>query len=118
MKKNNIKFIPAIPGVHTSLSLIDRLCRTIRDIAFNLNYEGIYNQEQMNKVLNYYNQSRHETLTQTLFKAYPELKKIFKFISPWIMEHNELDLEIKFVKECIKYNYYIKLKPDYKIIND
>jgi hypothetical protein len=24
--KNNIKFIPAIPGVHTSLSLIDRLC--------------------------------------------------------------------------------------------
>ena len=118
LKKNNIKFIPAIPGVHTSLSLIDRLCRTIRDIAFNLNYEGIYNQEQMNKVLNYYNQSRHETLTQTLFKAYPELKEIFKFISPWIMEHNELDLENKFVKECIKYNYYIKLKPDYKIINE
>ena len=118
LKKNNIKFIPAIPGVHTSLSLIDRLCRTIRDIAFNLNYEGIYNQEQMNKVLNYYNQSRHETLTQTLFKAYPELKEIFKFISPWIMEHNELDLETKFVKECIKYNYYIKLKPDYKINND
>ena len=73
--KNNIKFIPAIPGVHTSLSLIDRLCRTIRDIAFNLNYEGIYNQEQMNKVLNYYNQSRHETLTQTLFKAYPRIKR-------------------------------------------
>ena len=35
LKKNNIKFIPAIPGVHTSLSLIDRLCRTLRDIAFN-----------------------------------------------------------------------------------
>ncbi len=45
LKKNKTKFIPSIPGVQASLSLIDRLCRTIRDIAFNLNYEGIYNQE-------------------------------------------------------------------------
>ena len=115
LTKKNIKFIPAIPGVHTSLSLIDRLCRTIRDIAFNLNYERIYTQEIMNKILNYYNNSRHETLTQTLFKAYPDLKLIYKFISPYIMEHNNNNLETLFVKECIKYNYYIKQKSDYEI---
>ena len=68
LTKNNIKFIPAIPGVHTSLSLIDRLCRTIRDIAFNLNMKGIYNQDMTNKILNYYNNSRHETLTNVLLK--------------------------------------------------
>ena len=38
MKENDIKFIPAQTEAHTSLSLIDRLCRTIRDIAFNLGY--------------------------------------------------------------------------------
>ena len=72
----------------------------------------------MNKIINYYNQSRHETLIQTLFSAYPELKKVYKFISPWVMEYNELDLETKYVKECVKYNYYIKSKPDYKPNNE
>ena len=67
-------FIPAIPKSHTSLSLIDRLCWTIRDIAFNLNIEHISHQDIMNLILYYYNNSRHETLTKTLFKAYPELK--------------------------------------------
>ena len=115
LNDHHIKFIPAIPNVHTSLSLIDRLCRTIRDIAFNLNYEYIYLQKQMDIILNFYNHSRHETLTQTLFKAYPELKETYKFISPYIMENNDDNLENLFVKECIKYNYYIKSKPDYKI---
>lgn len=118
LKDNNIKFIPAIPNIHTSLSLIDRLCRTIRDIAFNLNYPGIFEQEMMDTILNFYNNSRHETLTQTLFKAYPELKLKYKFISPSIMEYNDDNLETLFVKECIKYNYCIKSKPDYKINNN
>ena len=51
---------------HISFSMSAETNKSL-DIAFNLNYEGIYNQEQMNKILNYYNQSRHETLTQTLF---------------------------------------------------
>jgi hypothetical protein len=42
----------------------------------------------MDKILYYYNQSRRETLTQTLFKAYPELKEMYKFISPYIMEQD------------------------------
>ena len=69
----------------------------------------------MNKILNYYNNSRHETLTQILFKSYPELKEVYKFISPWIMERNPYNLETKFVKECIKYNLSITSNPDYNI---
>ena len=58
------------PKIHTSLALIDRLCRTIRDIAFNLNIEHISHQQIMDLILYYYNNTRHETLTSTLFKAY------------------------------------------------
>ena len=80
----------------------------------------------MNKILNYYNQSRHETLTNTLFKAYPELKNVYDFISPWIMENDSkltaegdgYDLETKYVKECIKYNFMIMSNPDYAIDNN
>ena len=122
LKNNDVKFIPAKTEAHTSLSLIDRLCRTLRDIAFNLGYydykngqegEGIVTEIQMNKVLNYYNTSRHETLSQTLFKAYPELKEVYDFISPWIMENNDYDLETKFVKECIKHNLAITSQDGY-----
>ena len=115
LNNNNIKFISAIPGVHTSLSLIDRLSRTIRDIAFNLNYEGIYTQEIMNKILNYYNNSRHETLTKTLFKAYPELKQDYpNGISPKDVNENN-ELETLYVKECIKYNLFITSQNNYKL---
>ena len=122
MKENGIKFIPAQTEAHTSLSLIDRLCRTIRDIAFNLGYydsnreqKGVIDQKIMDIILKYYNNSRHETLSQTLFKAYPELKSVYDFISPAIMENNPYDLETKFVKECIKYNLSITSKDDYTI---
>ena len=70
-KDKGICFIPAIKGIHSSLSLIDRLCRTIRDIGFNLGYEGIYTFEMMNTILNYYNNARHETLTKILYQAAP-----------------------------------------------
>ena len=69
----------------------------------------------MNRILNYYNNSRHETLTQTLFTAYPELKQTYpNGISPKIMNDNYA-LERLFVIECKKYNYYITSKPDYKL---
>ena len=68
-------FIPAKPKSHTSLSLIDRLCRTIRDIAFNLIIEHIAHQQIMDLILYYYNNTAHDTLTQMLFKALLRLKK-------------------------------------------
>ena len=114
LKAAKIKFIPTIPQTHTSLSLIDRLCRTIRDIAFNLNIV-INHQYVLDLILDYYNNTRHETLTQTLFKAYPELKETYpNGISPKIMNENP-ELEKLYVIECKKYNYYITTKPDYKL---
>ena len=96
LTNHNIKFIPTKPNVHSSLSLIDRLCRTIRDIAFNLNTH-IYTQDIMNRILNYYNNSRHETLTKTIFKSHPEIKQrlsgnIFSpppFISPNMVNNSD-----------------------------
>ena len=114
LRSKNIKYSPSIPGIHTSLSLIDRLCRTIRDIAFNLNIEIIPNQTTMNKILKYYNDARHEGLTNILFKSHPELKSKYEFISPSIMEHNP-ELEKIYIKECIKYNFYISTQPDYEL---
>ena len=114
LSTKNIKYVPSIPGTHTSLSLIDRLCRTIRDIAFNLNIEIIPDQTTMNKILTYYNETRHEGLSKVLFKSYPELKRQYNFISPSIMEHNP-ELEDKYIKECIKYNFYISTQPDYEL---
>ncbi len=115
LEKNHIIFIPAIPKSHTSLSLIDRLCRTIRDIAFNLNIEHISHQDIMNLILYYYNNSRHETLTKTLFKAYPELKSTYKNgITPAIMDANP-ELERLFAMECKKHNYFVQSKPGYNV---
>ena len=115
LEQNHIMFIPAIPKSHTSLSLIDRLCRTIRDIAFNLNIEHISHQDIMNLILYYYNNSRHETLTKTLFKAYPELKLTYRNgITPAIMDANP-ELERLFAMECAKHNYYVQSKQDYNV---
>ena len=58
------------------------------DIAFNLN-TPINHQYVLDLILDYYNSTRHETLTQTLFKANPELKGTYpNGISPKIMNDN------------------------------
>ena len=69
----------------------------------------------MDLILYYYNNIRHETLTSTLFKAYPELKFDYKNgITPAIMDANP-ELERLNAMECKKYNYYIQSKEDYDI---
>ena len=111
----NITFIPTIPGVHSSLSIVDRLCRTIRDIAFNLNYEGVYTQEMMDNILNYYNTSRHDTLTKILLTSHPNLKSKYpNGISPKDVNNNPY-LERLYVTECMKYNFYISTQKDYNL---
>ena len=115
LKDHNIKFIKTIPNSHTSLSIIDRLCRTIRDIAFNLGYELILTQKQMNTILNYYNNTRHEGLTKILRKK----------VCPNDLSNNP-DLEKQYVIECKKYNLLIMNQKDFelnkndevKIVND
>lgn len=41
LKELNITFIPTIPKQHSSLSLIDRLSRTLRDMAYNMGIEVV-----------------------------------------------------------------------------
>ena len=100
--------------MHTSLALIDRVCRTIRDIAFNLNLRGgIYNQQAMDLILYYYNNTAHDTLTQTVFKLHPELKQVYpEGITPAIMNENA-DLENIYVKACMEYNYNVKKQTNF-----
>ena len=54
--------------VRTSLNLIDRFCRTIRDMSFTSNRE-ILTQEDMDEIIRMYNYCRHEGLTRAITKA-------------------------------------------------
>lgn len=101
LKKHNIKFISTLKQQHSSLSLIDRLTRTIRDMAFNMNVE-IVDQSIMDIILKYYNISPHSTLTKMFFKVDPELKiKHPDGIAPIDVTR---ELEELYIKECYKYN--------------
>ena len=103
--EHHIHFIPLKPGSHTSTALIDRLCRTIRDIAFNMGYDGIDNQAMKN-IIEIYNSAPHKTLTKILNGKYK-----FKYgISPNDMND---ELETAFVEQCLKYNALIKSQDDY-----
>ena len=101
--------------MHTSLALLDRLCRTIRDIAFNLNLRGIYNQQAMDLILYYYNNTSHDTLSKLIFNSNPSLKQLYPAgITPNDAENNA-ELENEYVKACINYNYKIMLQDDFKL---
>lgn len=114
LNQKNIKFKPLIPGSHTSTGLMDRLCKTIRDIAFNMGADTIDN-ELMNKIIKIYNSAPHKTLTKILFNSAPNLKNKFKYgISPNDVENNEA-LETLFVETCLKYNALIKSQDDYAL---
>lgn len=76
LTKNNIKFIPVKKENINSLSLINRLCRTLRDIAFNMNIQ-IVDQNMMDKVLDIYNNAPHKSITKACFGYEPRLKKFY-----------------------------------------
>ena len=112
LSDKKIKFIPTIPKQHSSLSLIDRLSRTIRDMAYNMNVE-IYDQAMMDVILNYYNLSPHKTLTKIFFKLDPYLKLKYPYgIAPIDVDK---ELEELYIKECYKYNVMIKSKYDLEV---
>lgn len=97
IRNNNIKFIPVVEGSHTSLSLIDRLCRTIRDISYNMGIK-ILTQNDINKVLNVYNNMYHSSLSKILGK---------KITPNEVNEHPELEQQI--INYCIDYNKQLKV---------
>ena len=109
LKQYKITFIPTRPKQHSSLSLIDRLCRTLRDMSYLMNVD-IIDQSIMNIVLNYYNNSPHKTLTKFFFRLIPKLKEYHPYgISP-----NDVtkDFEKLYIKECYKYNMLLKSESD------
>ena len=110
IKQYKIVLDPTIPKQHTSLSIIDRLIRTLRDIAFNLGYDGIYDQNILNIILNYYNNSVHKTLSEVISKHNGKPTKI----TPSMMQFNR-DLEKIYVEECMMYNFAITTQPDFKL---
>ena len=97
LRNNGIKFIPVVEGSHTSLSLIDRLCRTIRDISYNMDIK-ILTQNDINKVLNVYNNMYHSSLSKILGK---------KITPNEVNEHPELEQQI--INYCIDYNKQLKV---------
>ena len=97
LRNNGIKFIPVVEGSHTSLSLIDRLCRTIRDISYNMGIK-ILTQDSINKVLNVYNNMYHSSLSKILGK---------KITPNEVNEHPELEQQI--INYCIDYNKQLKV---------
>ena len=97
LRNNGIKFVPVVEGSHTSLSLIDRLCRTIRDISYNMGIK-ILTQNDINKVLNVYNNMYHSSLSKMLAK---------KITPNEVNEHPELEQQI--INYCIDYNKQLKV---------
>ena len=97
LQNNKIKFIPVVEGSHTSLSLIDRLCRTIRDISYNMGIK-ILTQNDINKILNVYNNMYHSSLSKMLGK---------KITPNEVNEHPELEQQI--INYCIDYNKQLKV---------
>ena len=97
LRNNGIKFVPVVEGSHTSLSLIDRLCRTIRDISYNMGIK-ILTQNDINKVLNIYNNMYHSSLSKILGK---------KITPNEVNEHPELEQQI--INYCIDYNKQLKV---------
>lgn len=97
LQNYRIKFIPVIKDSHTSLGLIDRLCRTIRDISYNTRTK-ILTQKDIDKILNIYNNMYHSSLS----------KMIGKKITP-----NEVTkdpkLEQQIINYCMDYNNQLKV---------
>ena len=92
-------------GVHGLLAIMDRLCRTIRNIAYNV---GVINQEidprMMNMIINEYNDSPHTTFYK-IFK---------KKISPNMMDSSP-ELEKRLCYQLMKQNFVIRNSKGYDI---
>lgn len=97
LRNNGITFVPVVEGSHTSLSLIDRLCRTIRDISYNMGIK-ILTQNDINKILNVYNNMYHSSLSKILGKK----------ITPNEVNDNP-ELEQQIINYCIDYNKQLKV---------
>ena len=73
----------------------------------------ILTQNQMNIILNYYNNTRYETLTEIILKSHPELKS--KYINGISSNDINIELEQIYIVECKKYNLYVMLTHNFQL---
>ena len=89
--------------IHSSLSIIDRVTRTIRDIAYNLKI-GIISPQAMKRIVDIYNNAPHKTLS-----------KYAEFIVTPSMVQNDKKLESYIVRKIMQHNYTILNDLEFKL---
>ena len=128
LHNNFINLIDKKKQVGTSLCLIDRFCRTIRDMAFTSKTQ-LLSQDDMDKLVNLYNRCRHKTLSDIIlnadetFKNNPYNIKLESYsikerypngISPQNMKDNKY-LESIYISECRIHNKKVMANKDFDI---
>lgn len=89
--------------MHGSLGIIDRVIRTIRDMAYNLQI-GTITPNVMKEIVNQYNNAPHKTLSKYAgFSVSPQMVNI------------DPDLEEYIVRRITQENYIIKCQPGFNI---
>jgi len=88
---NMVKAIKSEPS-HTSLAIIDRVIRTIRDMAFQLKI-GLITPQLMAQIVNLYNDTPHSTLSK--YAGFP--------VSPNMVDDNE-ELEVFIIRRIHQEN--------------
>ena len=89
--------------LHSSLSIIDRVIRTIRDMAYNMKYD-IITPNRMRDIVKQYNNAPHATLSK--YAGQPT--------TPMEVE-NDSQLEEFIVKRILQENYLISSQSGFKI---
>jgi hypothetical protein len=81
---------------HTSLSIIDRVVRTIRDMAYRMGVEDIV-PDAMKRIVMFYNTAPHKTLSKIMgFEVSPN------------MAEQDTDLEIEIIRRILMKNQEVK----------
>ncbi len=89
--------------LHSSLGIIDRVIRTLRDMAYNMKI-GMITPNVMEDLVFQYNHAPHQTLSK--YAGYP--------VSPQQVQ-NDHELENYIVRRICQENYNIKNSPGFKI---
>ena len=107
--KNNVKGIVETAeesrGNHTTLSLIDRLARTLRRMNYNLGNSTDINPKVMELLLEEYNNSPHQTLSAIVGKP----------VTPNMVDSSEL-LEDFIVESLLRENFKTKSQRDFNVV--
>lgn len=107
--KNNVKGIVETKeesrGNHTTLSLIDRLARTLRRMNYNLGNSTDINPNVMKQLLEEYNNSPHQTLSAIVGKP----------VTPNMVDSSKI-LEDFIVESRLRENFKTKSQHDFNVV--